>query len=206
MVAAAGVLALAGCGSKLKDENAALADEARMLRAQLADRNEALDAANADRRELELENADLRRQVDESMRTARTPTTTGFEGIPGVDVQFGAGEITVSIASDVLFDSGKATLKSSAKQSLDQVASVLKSQYSGRAVRIAGHTDSDPIKKSGWKSNYHLGAERAFTVMDFLKSKGVEEGRMYIASFGPNRPAGSKAQSRRVEIAVVTTD
>lgn len=200
---------LTGCNNSLKDENAALMEESQNLRAQLADRNEALEAANADRRELEMVNAELRRQNDALQAQANQPPPaqrTGFEGIEGVSSQFGNGMVTVTIASDILFDSGKAALKTNAKRSLDQVASVLNSQYSGRTIRIAGHTDTDPIVKSGWKTNYHLGSERAYSVMEYLKSRSVPESRMFIASFGPNRPQGSKAQSRRVEIAVMMNE
>lgn len=200
---------LTGCNNSLKDENAALMEESQNLRAQLADRNEALEAANADRRELEMINAELRRQNDSLQTQATQPPPaqrTGFEGIEGVSSQFGNGMVTVTIASDILFDSGKAALKTNAKRSLDQVASVLNAQYSGRTIRIAGHTDTDPIVKSGWKTNYHLGSERAYSVMEYLKSRSVPENRMFIASFGPNRPQGSKAQSRRVEIAVLMNE
>jgi chemotaxis protein MotB len=115
----------------------------------------------------------------------------------------GAGEVTASLDSDVLFDSGKTTLKPTARQSLDKVAAVLNSTYGGRSIRIAGHTDTDPIRKSGFKSNYHLGFERAFAVREYLISKGVPSNRIHLASFGPDLPRGSKAQSRRVEIVVV---
>ena len=128
---------------------------------------------------------------------------TGFENIPGVTGSASAGEVTASVESDLLFDSGKATLKSNAKKSLDQVASVLNSTYGSATIRVAGHTDSDPIRKSGHKSNYHLGFERAFAVRDYLISKGVSSNRVSLASYGPDIPKGSKPQSRRVEIVVV---
>ncbi|MGI9013307.1 MAG: OmpA/MotB family protein [Phycisphaerales bacterium] len=203
LMLAGAVLLGSGCNKsgKMNDE-ALLREEAANLRTQLADRNAALEAANADRRDLALQNAELRRQLDEQVAAGVTPTT-GFEGISGVTSAYDNGEVTVSIASDVLFDSGKAELKSAAKSSLSQVAGVLNSQYGGFKVRIAGHTDSDPIKKSGWKSNFHLGSERAFAVMDFLKANGIGDNRMHIASYGPNDPAATKAGSRRVEIVVL---
>lgn len=198
----AAVALAGGCSNKAKSESALLAEEAGNLRAQLADRNSALEAADADRRDLAQQNAELRRQLDEAA-AGSLGQTTGFEGIAGVTSEYANGEVTVSIASDVLFDSGRATLKTNAKQSLQQVASVIKSQYGGNGIRIAGHTDSDPIQKSGWKSNYHLGAERAYSVMEFLQAQGIGNDRMHIASFGPSQPAGSKAASRRVEIIVL---
>lgn len=192
---------LGGCNN-LKEENALLMEENQNLRSQLADRNSALDAATSAAREREMEAARLRRELEQSERAERAPQRTGFEGIAGVTGSVSGGEVTASVESDVLFDSGKATLKSAAKQSLDQVANVLNSKYSGQPIRVAGHTDTDPIRKSGHKSNYHLGFERAYAVREYLISRGVSANRIYLASYGPDHPKGSKAQSRRVEIVV----
>jgi chemotaxis protein MotB len=89
---------------------------------------------------------------------------------------------------------------------LDEVARVIIREYPGRSIRVAGHTDTDPIRKSGYKSNYHLGFERAYAVRDYLIQRGVPERNVYIASHGPNRALGSKQQSRRVEIVVVVNE
>jgi len=194
-VAAAMLMIGGGCSQNKAD--AAMADSGD-------DSLAALDAADAERRQLEMENAQLRRELDDlNARMGDQGPSTGFEGIEGVTSSYGNGEVTVSIANDILFDSGKNTLKTNAKSSLDQVASVISSQYGGKEIRIAGHTDSDPIKKSGWASNYHLGAERAYAVMDYLKSKGVPQSSMHIASYGPNKGMGTKEASRRVEIVVL---
>ena len=112
------------------------------------------------------------------------------------------GNVDIAVEGDVLFDSGKTTLKASAKKSLDQIAQVLKTTYAGKEIVIEGHTDTDPIKRSGFKTNYHLGFERAFAVREFLISKGVTAERISLSSFGPNQPLGSKAKSRRVEVVV----
>lgn len=197
---------LGGCNN-LKEENALLMEENQNLREQLADRNSALDAATMTAREREMEAARLRRELQEQQRQEQSePQRTGFEGIAGVTGSMSAGEVTATVESDVLFDSGKATLKSAAKQSLDQVANVLNSTYAGRSIRVAGHTDTDPIRKSGHKSNYHLGFERAYAVREYLISRGVPSNRIYLASYGPDKPRGSKAQSRRVEIIVSLGD
>ena len=126
-----------------------------------------------------------------------------FGNIPGVQGSASAGEVTATLASDVLFDAGKATLKSSAKQTLARVARVIRSEYPGNTVRVAGHTDTDPIRKSGHKSNYHLGFERAYAVRTYLIEQGLRGDEIYIASHGPDQAKGSKAESRRVEIVVV---
>ncbi|MBZ0171224.1 MAG: OmpA family protein, partial [Phycisphaerales bacterium] len=70
-------------------------------------------------------------------------------------------------------------------------------------IRIEGYTDTDPIRKSKWASNEHLSFERANAVEKYLISRGVDTKRMYAAAFGPDRPKGSKQDSRRVEIVVL---
>ncbi|MHC4908766.1 MAG: OmpA/MotB family protein [Planctomycetota bacterium] len=193
-----------GCDSAatLKDQNAMLSEENQTLRAQLDDRNEALDSTTQQLRDREIEIADLRREAN-ARPAAAAPTQTGFEGISGVRGEMGAGEVTAVVEGDILFDAGKTSLKSAAKRTLDQIASVLKTNYAGRAVRVEGHTDSDPIRKSGFTSNYHLGFERGYAVRDYLASRGIDENEIHVASFGPNESMSSKAASRRVEIVVV---
>lgn len=200
-------MVLTGCNNNLQDQNALLLEENEALRMQLADRRAALESAENAARQQEMEAVRLRREMEElrraEARQAAAPPRTGFEGIEGVSGRVGAGEITATVASDVLFDSGKAAIKPAAQRSLDQVAQVLNTTHSGRTIRIAGHTDTDPIRRSGHKSNYHLGFERSYAVREYLISRGVAANRIYLASHGPDRPAGSKAQSRRVEIIVI---
>ena len=198
------VVLLSGCTADLQEQNMLLTQENENLRSQLGSRNAALTDAQQDLRERQSQVAQLRRDLNDAQRTAPSNTRlTGFENIPGVSAAYSNGEITVTVQSDVLFDSGKISLKSAAKQSLQTVASVLNSSYSGRSVRIEGYTDTDPIRKSGHKSNHHLGFERAYSVRKFLISKNVDASRVALASYGPDKPRGSKAQSRRVEIVVV---
>ncbi len=201
---------LSGCNNSMREEVDLLTQENEDLRSQLADRNQALDAATSTAREREMEARRLARELDEARRQreerpAATPGgRTGFEGIAGVTGSVAAGEVTASVESDVLFASGSADLRQGARQSLNQVAQVLNSNYAGRPIRVVGHTDSDPIRRSGFKSNYHLGFERGYAVREYLISRGVSAERIHLASFGPHRPRGTKAQSRRVEIVVMT--
>lgn len=201
---------LTGCNNGMKEEVNLLTQENQDLRAQLEDRNAALDSATSTAREREMEAMRLRRELEDARqrRTERAETTqpgrTGFEGIEGVTGTIGAGEVTASVESDVLFASGSADVRQQARQSLNQVAQVLNANYAGRSIRIVGHTDSDPIRRSGFKSNYHLGFERAYAVREYLVSRGVSADRIHLASFGPDRPRSTKQQSRRVEIVVIT--
>lgn len=128
--------------------------------------------------------------------------------IPGAEVVQDGELIRIRVETSALFSSGKADLKSSVNNVLDDVASVLKSQYAGQVVGIEGHTDADPITKSKWRSNHELAVARSVSVFQALKKKGVPESQLFVAGFGPNQPLAdnksskSKAQNRRVEIVI----
>jgi chemotaxis protein MotB len=192
---------LAGCSTDQQKHNALLTRENQDLRAQLGDRNAALADAQGQLRDRDLELSQLRRDLAEGQQPLAQ--VTGFEQIPNVSASYGAGELTVAVDSDVLFASGKSSLRAAAKQSLDEVAGVLNRSYADQLIRVEGHTDTDPIRKSGYKTNYHLGFERAYAVREYLISRGVEAQRISLASFGPHQPMATKDASRRVEIVVM---
>jgi chemotaxis protein MotB len=127
-----------------------------------------------------------------------------LSGIPGVTIEEGK----VSLTGEVFFDSGKATIKKTAEESLKKVAQALK--QSGVVFRIDGHTDSQPIVRSGWKSNHDLAAARALAVFHFFGEEGIGEERMYVAAYGPNKPktsnetAEGRKQNRRVEMLLLS--
>lgn len=139
-------------------------------------------------------------------RTGRTTPVAAGDTVSGVTShRNAAGEIVMEIPGDVLFDSGKATLKPSAKKTLDGVAANLKSKHAGRQIRIEGHTDPAPVKKAAWDDNWDLGSARANAVRAYLAEKGVKN--MYIASFAATELKSTKNQAlnRRVDIVVVQT-
>ena len=189
---------LTGCNDSAKTKVAMLTDENQELRNQLEERDRALDATTSDLREA---NRMLREQ-QELMATQPVAEANPFAGIEGVSTSVSGNEVTVSMQGDILFDSGRASLRGSAKKSLDQIASVIKSNYPGKRIVVVGHTDSDPIRKSGYKSNYHLGFERGYSVRDYLISRGVNSEMVSISSFGPDDSLETKSRSRRVEIVV----
>jgi chemotaxis protein MotB len=141
------------------------------------------------------------------MMAAPLPPMAADNGLSGLDVteNKAAGTTTVNFLGDALFDSGKATLKETAKANLDKVAAALKKQYAGKQVRVEGHTDSDPIVHSKWKSNMELSKARADAVRDYLVKKGVDAAIVSTQGYGESKPKGAdKAKNRRVEIVVVS--
>ena len=196
-----GLVSLSGCSSDLQRTNVLLSRENEDLRAQMSERNAALAENEAAMRDKDREIARLK-LTEQPYVQQPLAQVTGFEEIANVSAVYSKGEVTVIVESDVLFAPGKSSLKGEAKRSLDQVGSVLERSYAEHIIRIEGYTDSDPIRKSGYRSNYHLGFERAYAVRKYLISRGVDADRVSVASYGPTQAMATKAASRRVEIVV----
>jgi len=138
----------------------------------------------------------------QSERTKPKTLETGLEGEGGV-YDPSKGTITVPLASDVLFDSGKATLKTESKAKLNRIAGIIKQRYGNKEVSVVGHTDTDPIKKSKWQDNWELSAQRALAVTRYLVSQGITAEHLIASGRGEFHPTGAKkTENRRVEIVV----
>lgn len=118
--------------------------------------------------------------------------------------------LVVTFLSEILFDSGKATIKKSADASLDKVADVAKNVVPDLNIGVEGHTDNVPIKHSGWKSNWELSTARATSVIHYLiNQKGVAPQRLAAIGYGEFRPVASndtpegRKKNRRVEIVIM---
>jgi chemotaxis protein MotB len=117
--------------------------------------------------------------------------------------------LVITFVSEVLFDSGKAKLRKDSYSKLDKVASVLNTTVSDLNVGIEGHTDNQPIKKSGWKSNWELSTARALSVLHYLSEKEVAEPRLAAIGYGEFKPVASnddkegRQKNRRVEIVIL---
>ncbi len=107
----------------------------------------------------------------------------------------------VMTLSDVLFDTGRATLKPGANRDLDRLAVALKHNPNMR-VMIEGHTDS----VGGDDYNQALSERRAEAVADALRLREVPGNRYEVRGLGKAYPIASnetqagRQQNRRVEI------
>ena len=117
--------------------------------------------------------------------------------------------LVLTFVAEVLFDSGKAELKERARETLAKVANVIQQKVSDRDIAVEGHTDNDPIKHSGWKSNWELSTGRATSVLHFLEDEGVNPRKLVASGYGEYRPVADNAalegrqKNRRVEIVIV---
>lgn len=206
VVGLSSVLAMAGCQNAMHDENRALHQENRELRARIGER-EAMKSEDAPITPPAppAPEPEVAKPTPAPAPTPTPPTPTADLG-GDVTVNEKEGTTTVNFLGDTLFDSGQAILKSTAKSSLDKMVAGLKKQYAGKPVKVQGHSDSDPIRKSKWSSNQELSEARANAVRDYLVQKGVEASRITAQGFGSAKPKSSadKSANRRVEIVVMT--
>ena len=123
--------------------------------------------------------------------------------------------LVVTVLAEVLFDPGKAEIKSQFKKSLGKIIEVLKENVPDKQIIIEGHTDSDPIRhsRSKWKSNWELSSARANSIIHyFIKPGKFDAKRLSSAGYGSQRPVTSnrtkqgKARNRRVEIVIIPQD
>jgi outer membrane protein OmpA-like peptidoglycan-associated protein len=152
--------------------------EAAAARARAAEANKSAEDANAIREK-------LRQQLNSVLATS--------ESARGLIVNM----------SDVLFDTGKYTLKPGTQISLAKVAGILEA-YPGLKVQVEGYTDSVGTDEL----NQKLSENRASAVKDFLVSQGVAQTNISSAGFGKNDPvadnssSSGRAQNRRVNMVV----
>jgi outer membrane protein OmpA-like peptidoglycan-associated protein len=104
---------------------------------------------------------------------------------------------------DVLFDTGKAQLKTGATRSIEQIAAFLK-ENPDRRVQVEGFTDSQGADDY----NLELSQSRADSVAMAIIQRGVDAQRVRALGYGEGYPvasnanAGSRQLNRRVEIIV----
>jgi outer membrane protein OmpA-like peptidoglycan-associated protein len=105
--------------------------------------------------------------------------------------------------SDVLFDTGKYTLKPGAREKLAKVAGILLA-YPGLNIEVGGYTDN----VGGDQMNQTLSENRASSVRDYLVQQGVVTTSVSAKGFGNTLPVASngssagRQQNRRVELLV----
>src|SRR5271155_1670407 len=105
--------------------------------------------------------------------------------------------------SDVLFDSGKFTLRATAREKLAKISGIVLA-YPSLKLAVEGNTDSVGTEAF----NQELSEQRAEAVRDYLTKEGIPASSTTAAGFGKTRPIASndtsdgRQQNRRVELVV----
>ena len=103
------------------------------------------------------------------------------------------GRMLIALDSDVLFDSGKTSLKPAGESALSKLAVVL-SGITDRKYQVAGHTDDVPIHTARFASNWELSTARAVEVVRFLISNGMKPQQLSAAGVRGIRSCGPERQ------------
>jgi outer membrane protein OmpA-like peptidoglycan-associated protein len=179
-------------------------------RASAADANQATADAQQHQRDAETESARSRlaaansdQQLQQAVRDRedlRARLLVQFNAI--LETRDTARGLVVNM-SDVLFDSGKFTLRPAAREKLAKISGIVLG-YPTLALAIEGNTDS----LGGDAYNQQLSENRAGSVRDYLGQQGIPAASMTARGFGKTQPVasndtvGGRQQNRRVELVV----
>jgi outer membrane protein OmpA-like peptidoglycan-associated protein len=105
--------------------------------------------------------------------------------------------------SDVLFDTGKFSLRPEAREKLAKVAGIV-AGHPGLTLAVEGHTDS--VGRDDY--NQQLSEQRGGSVRDYLIAQGMGGSSVSSKGFGKTQPVASnetaagRQQNRRVELVI----
>ncbi|HUT66812.1 MAG TPA: OmpA family protein [Spirochaetota bacterium] len=132
-----------------------------------------------------------------------------------IQIEQTKGKLTMKVAEELFFDTGKAEIKPDGKSVLLRIGNILK-KIPEKNIRIEGHTDNVQIVSTlrlKYPTNWELGSARATTVVRFLQDEvGIDPLRLSAVSYGEYRPVATnrtergRAKNRRIEIILIDRD
>ena len=135
------------------------------------------------------------------------------EEMKEVDVQVLKGVVYISLADNMLYQSGSYEVNSRAKETLSKIAKIIQ-DYKEYDVLIEGNTDNVPVsttsaKMKNIRNNWDLSALRASSVVQYLQDNfGVSPKRMTAGGRGEYNPVTTndtevgKMRNRRTQIII----
>jgi chemotaxis protein MotB len=130
------------------------------------------------------------------------------EELKEVDVQVLKGVVYISLADNMLYESGTYTINKRASQTLSKIAKIIK-DYKDYDVLIEGNTDNVPISRENIRNNWDLSCLRASSVVQALQNDyGVDPKRLTAGGRGeynplqPNTTDVGKMRNRRTQIII----
>ena len=135
------------------------------------------------------------------------------EEMKEVDVQVLKGVVYISLADNMLYQSGSYEVNSRAKETLSKIAKIIQ-DYKDYDVLIEGNTDNVPVsttsaKMKNIRNNWDLSALRASSVVQYLQDNfGVSPKRMTAGGRGEYNPVTTndtevgKMRNRRTQIII----
>jgi chemotaxis protein MotB len=189
---------------KLNETVQAKDSQVSKLSSTLEEREKALAEYRARAKQLELIKArfeTLKKKLDELTKL-------------GLAVNVRRNRMVISLPGDVLFDSGRETLKKEGQEILGKVAAIIKNDASlkARDYQVAGHTDNKPLGGGVFRDNWGLSLMRAREVLVYLvgeKGGQLPTSHWSAAGFGDTDPVATndtddgRQKNRRCDLIVV---
>jgi outer membrane protein OmpA-like peptidoglycan-associated protein len=179
-------------------------DEAAGLKVSLQEAQNQLQQSQREVRRLSWLQSEAETAAEKARREAEEIRTRMQEALGRVaETRESARGLVVNLP-DILFDSGRTTLRPEAKEVLSRVTGILL-VTPGYRLSIEGHTDSTGSSRL----NLELSQKRAQTVYDYLAQAGFDATSMTTEGFGESQPIDSndtregRQKNRRVEIVIL---
>ena len=119
--------------------------------------------------------------------------------------------LVISLKEGAFFGPGNADVNKDRYESIGKLARII--QMLPNPVRLEGHTDSNPISNSRYRSNWELSAARSIAVLEVLRDRyGLPQSRMAIVGYADtvatesNQTEAGRAKNRRVDITVLNDE
>ncbi|HEY4650962.1 MAG TPA: OmpA family protein [Pontibacter sp.] len=171
-----------------------------------------IDKLNADLKAREQKLAELQRILDEKERAVknlRARVSNALLGFNDKDLTVNVrnGKVYVSLAEQLLFNSGSTKVDPKGVDALKKLAQVLKEQQDVNVV-VEGHTDDVPIARGtvGMQDNWDLSVLRATEITRILTDAGVTpervtpSGRSLYVPLDNAKTKEARQKNRRTEI------
>ncbi|MBL6448191.1 OmpA family protein [Fulvivirga sp. 29W222] len=176
--------------------------------------NESLstDLSERERKVKELES--ILKNKDKAVQELKKKITSALLSFKENDltVEVKNGKVYVSLAEQLLFQSGSTVIDKKGVMALQQLAKALKDQNDIH-IMVEGHTDDVPISRTSqyMKDNWDLSVLRATSIIRILTEAGVASNQVTAAGRGEFSPVGinddaqGRQKNRRTEI-IITPD
>ncbi|MFN8614836.1 MAG: OmpA family protein [Vampirovibrionales bacterium] len=135
----------------------------------------------------------------------------GKNETPDVEVVRDKRGVRIRLNSRILFHSGSATLRPESKAVIAALVAKLKPMAINYLVQVEGHTDSQPVGRGGFPSNWELSTARASAVVRLMIGAfGFNSHQLSAAGFADTQPLASnlndkdRAKNRRIEFLIYT--
>lgn len=139
-------------------------------------------------------------------RLEESVAENNLEGM--IDIDFTSQYVELTLKGAILFDSGKAEIRSDAEPILDKVG-VMLVRYANNVIEIEGHTDNVPFHGGRYADNSELSCARALSVFNyFLETTNLDPAAVKYAGRGEYVPIADnsteegRARNRRVVIRI----